>query len=308
MRVHYGSKYYTYKREERYAFRPIEEKDGKILVRNVNNKVSSFVWVPETFLSQMTVEVIPDALLNVMITEYQDGKRDVYVWVFRMDAIAANNLEAALMLRQDTISYLKNEYLNNTSMVYVGECLTAMNNPTDDKLLNFAEYDKIVMDHSISVYLSDTTKDILELFPKKFLTEVDSTLKELTKFNSTNVQGYCSTLEELFNTNDFIANFRSIFNIQQVDYNIILGPESYDENGDIVLNSKQKKHLEDMLRKNITNITVIEYDHDIDLKNIVDKKHILLSDKSEKIFLITYDVIGNYPVESDIAEAMAQNE
>lgn len=308
MNIHFGSKYYTYKKEERFAFRPIEVNDDQVLVRNVNQDKVTTTFVPRTFLEQLTVEVLPDALLDIMITEYEDGRKDVYTWVFRIDAIAANKLEAALMLRQDVISHLKNEYmLNNDSQIIVGECLTAMNNPTDDKLMDFAEYHRVVKDHSVSVYLSDTTEDILGCFPESFLEDVNDVLADLAKLNSNQIQGYCENIKQLFEENDFIANYRSLFNIQQVDYPIILGSESYNQDGDIVLNGKQHEMLENMLRKKITNVKVLEYDHDIDIKSIVNQKHILVSDKTEKIFLITFDIIGLYPMPDDVVEAMESN-
>lgn len=308
MNIHFGSKYYTYKKEERYAFRPIEVNDDKVLVRNVNQDKVTTTFIPKTFLEQLTVEVLPDALLDIMITEYEDGRKDIYAWVFRIDAIAANKLEAALMLRQDVISHLKNEYmLNNNSQIMVGECLTELNNPTDDKLMDFAEYHKIVKDHSVSVYLSDTTEDILGCFPQSFLEDVNDVLADLAKLNSDQIHGYCENIEQLFKENDFIANYRSLFNIQQIDYPIILGPESYNQDGDIELNSKQHEMLENMLRKKVTNVKVLEYDHDIDIKNIVSQNHILVSDKTEKIFLITFDTIGLYPMPDDVVEAMYNN-
>ena len=119
-----------------------------------------------------------------------------------------------------------------------------------------------------------------------------------------NIKGYCRSLKELCKDNHFIEAYRSLFNITTIDWSIVLGKQSFNEDGDIILNSKQIKAIEDMIRKYITDVKVIEYGYDVDISKIVSYAHIIVSDVNEKIYLIAYRVIGDYPVDDDIAKAM----
>ena len=77
-----------------------------------------------------------------------------------------------------------------------------------------------------------------------------------------------------------------------------------DKDGVITLNSKQISRLEDLLRAYITDVKVLKYDKDIDISKIVSKTHIMISDETENIYLVSYIVKEAYPVDNDIARAM----
>ena len=105
--------------------------------------------------------------------------------------------------------------------------------------------------------------------------------------------------------NDFIGNYRSIFNITQIDFPIVLGKESYNAEGDIILNEKQKQRLEDMLRRYISkNIKVIKYDKDIDISKIVNVQHVVVCDSENQIYLIAYTIEGYYTNNEDDAQVL----
>ena len=118
------------------------------------------------------------------------------------------------------------------------------------------------------------------------------------------IKGYCETLEQLFDENNFMFNYRLLFNIAQVDFPIELD-DNTDNEGIITLNNKQIQRLEeDVLRQYITDVRVLKYDKDIDVSKIVDKTHIMISDETENIYLVSYVVTGSFPVDNDIARAM----
>ena len=166
------------------------------------------------------------------------------------------------------------------------------------------EFDKVDFNYTISLYIDDTLDSIFNIIPKRVQKKFDKILAKLSSKNSALISGYCSTLRELFEDNKFIDAYRSIFNINQVDFPIILGKQSYNKDGDIILNSKQIKRIEDLLRKHISDVRVIEYDYDIDIKDIVSYSHILISDETQAIFLIAFNIVDEYPVDNDIEKAM----
>ena len=107
-------------------------------------------------------------------------------------------------------------------------------------------------------------------------------------------KGATESLNQLWEENDFIGNYKSLFNIVQIDFPIVLGKESYNADGDIVLNEKKKQRLEDMLRRYISDIRVIKYDKDIDISKIVNVQHVVVCDETNQIYLIAYSVDGYY--------------
>ena len=100
-----------------------------------------------------------------------------------------------------------------------------------------------------------------------------------------------------------MINYRYIFNITQVEFVVDIG-NNKTEDGEIILNNKQIKMIEDILRKYITDVHVIKYDKDIDISKIVTNTHLMISDKMGVIYLISYVANGDYPIDNDIESSM----
>ena len=303
--VSFGTKFQVFEGDKRIVYRALRfediEETSVVMVDCATGKLSTFTV---DYVSDAMVKLEPDALINLMITSYSDdGANDVYAWVYRADSVIAGNVEPAIILRQDVYSYLKNP-LAMDGKIYVGDCLTQFTMPNGDKLMSVNEFDKVDFNYTISLYIDDTLDSIFNIIPKRVQKKFDKILAKLSSKNSALISGYCSTLRELFEDNKFIDAYRSIFNINQVDFPIILGKQSYNKDGDIILNSKQIKRIEDLLRKHISDVRVIEYDYDIDIKDIVSYSHILISDETQAIFLIAFNIVDEYPVDNDIEKAM----
>ena len=116
------------------------------------------------------------------------------------------------------------------------------------------------------------------------------------------IVGAVDNLEQLLIDTDFMVRYREIFNIAQID--LPIEPDQISENGSVTLNEYQTKIIEDMLRKYIHIVKVIEYAKDIDVSKIVSFKHIMISDRSQTIYLVAYEEIGDYVIDEDIARAM----
>lgn len=290
-------------------FRLIKYKNSDTAVLK-NLETGMEMIIPKNSLLSNYVKLDPDAVLNIMITHYNsngfDGN-DVYAVVYRTNTIISGKVEPDLILRQDIYSYVKNP-LAVDGKIYVGDCLTQYTLPDGDmKLMDLFDFSDVVKNDSFNLYSDDTLDDIFEIIGKK-VKPYDEELKKLyDSRNSEMIVGYKPTLMELCEDNHFIEAYRSLFNITAIDWPIVLGKQSYNSDGDIILNSKQKKALEDLLRKHITDISVIEYGYDVDISKIVSYSHIMVSDSTEKIYLIAYTVVDDYPVDDDIAKAMGVN-
>lgn len=296
-----GAKFQTFENDVRKVVRLTKYKNDNTVVVLDENGVKTIL--PIGVLKEKYVELSPDAFLNLMITsnDNYDGQ-DVYACVNKALDLALGKQEPSLILRQDIYSYAKNP-LSMGNVVWVGDCLTDNTMPGDGKLVDMMEFTNIDKKDYFYLYSNDTIDDIFTIIGKD-AKKYDTVLAELVERNSDTIKGYCSTLRQLFEENGFINAYRSIFGIAQVDWPVVLGDESYNENGDIILNAKQIKAISDILRKYITNVKVIEYDYDIDVSEIVAFKHIMISDEKQKIYLIAYEEAGNYPVDNDIARGM----
>ena len=303
-----GSKYQSFDGDKRIVYRAIKALDNdQVELLNLETKETITKSIDE--LSSSMIEILPDAIIDIMLTESDndDGGiyNDIYACVYRCDEIVSDKFIPAIILRQDTYSYTKNGlYGQIGGKIYVGDCITREILPWDGPITDMCEFDKVNYNYSIYSYANDKLDDIFTCIPEEVLSKFNNVLKELTKKNSDTIVGYCNDLKYLFEDNKFIASYRSIFNIHQVYFPIVLGSQSYNDDGDIIINNKQKQKIENLIRKYIKNVKVIEYDHDIDVSEIVAYDHILLSDITENIYLIAYEVTGDYPTDPDVMHGM----
>ena len=303
-----GCKYQFYDKfseNDRTLYRLIRlENKGQSIIFKKCGTDEELIKTPEQ-VDNTAVEIQPDALLHIMWTKYENGDDDMYVRVFRTDTLNPEKLDdsLAVIMRQDCVSQVKAMF-GASMKVYVGECLTKdIIFNQEVSMTDLYDFDHVEADMLIYLYCDDTLDDVMKLVGKTAKI-FDDVFKGLSKKNSDIVIGYATSLAEFLEENGFIDAFRSIFGIVPIDFPIILGKESYDSDDNIILNKKQHSRLEDILRKHIKDVKIIDYDYDLDIRQIVNYPHIMVSDLQEKIYLITYNVIDDYPVDDDIAAAM----
>ena len=302
-----GEKFQIYIDDELRIRRIIKIKNEECFVLK-DTKSGETIIISKNDLYDKYVKLTPDAFLNIMITKEESYSNiednDVYFCVNRSCDLVHGSTIPSLLLRQNIYSIFKNQFATNND-IYVGDCLTIVNSEKNDieESMTFKEIKK---SYSIAMYIDDTVDDIIECISSKFKKEINTLLKKLKDNAMSNIKGFNDNIESLLEENDFIGNYYSLFNITKIDFPIILGKESYNDEGDIILNDKQHKAVEDLLRKYITNIKVIKYDKDIDISKIVSIDHVMVCDSNNEIFLIAYECTGYYVNENniDIAKSM----
>jgi hypothetical protein len=301
-----GTKYQTFENEELKVRRIVKMKDDDTYVLKENGVEEKFIISGEE-LTDKYIRITPDAFLNIMITKEPEFEgndvNDVYFCINRATDITLGVQEPSLILRQNIYSKFKNITSTMFSDVYIGECATIVNS-SKEELLEFMTFESIVKQFSIATYLDDSQDDILRCIPNKFKKDINATLCSIKSMMPEMCKGTTETIEQLWEENDFIGNYKSIFNITQIDFPIVLGKDSYNSDGDIVLNDKQKQRLEDMLRRYISNIKVIKYDKDIDISKIVNIQHVVVCDSENIIYLIAYTVDGYYAEDDSQAQIL----
>ena len=295
-----GTKYQTYIDDELVVLRLVNIKSENkfTMVDREGNKLS----MTKEELDKC-IKLDSDALLCLMTTTLDEDVRDIYACVHRTDDMRNGVKEPVMILRQNIYSSSKNAF--NAGMdIYVGECLANPKFDNDEQFKSLLEFNTIDDTLSVALYVDDKFKDIKQFITGHNARKFDEVLRTIKSNNTQSMlKGYCETLDQLFEENNFMFNYRMIFNIAQVDFPIELDNNT-DKDGVITLNSKQISRLEDLLRAYITDVKVLKYDKDIDISKIVSKTHIMISDETENIYLVSYIVKEAYPVDNDIARAM----
>ena len=295
-----GTKYQTYIDDELVVLRLVNIKSENkfTMVDREGNKLS----MTKEELDKC-IKLDSDALLCLMTATLDEDVRDVYACVHRTDDMRNGIKEPVMILRQNIYSSSKNAF--NAGMdIYVGECLVNPKFDNDEQFKSLLEFNTIDDTLSVALYVDDKFKDIKQFITGHNARKFNEVLRTIKSNNTQSMlKGYCETLDQLFEENNFMFNYRMIFNIAQVDFPIELDNNT-DKDGVITLNSKQISRLEDLLRAYITDVKVLKYDKDIDISKIVSKTHIMISDETENIYLVSYIVKEAYPVDNDIARAM----
>ena len=295
-----GTKYQTYIDDELVVLRLVNIKSENkfTMVDREGNKLS----MTKEELDKC-IKLDSDALLCLMTATLDEDVRDVYACVHRTDDMRNGVKEPVMILRQNIYSSSKNAF--NAGMdIYVGECLANPKFDNDEQFKSLLEFNTIDDTLSVALYVDDKFKDIKQFITGHNARKFDEVLRTIKSNNTQSMlKGYCETLDQLFEENNFMFNYRMIFNIAQVDFPIELDNNT-DKDGVITLNSRQISRLEDLLRAYITDVKVLKYDKDIDISKIVSKTHIMISDETENIYLVSYIVKEAYPVDNDIARAM----
>jgi hypothetical protein len=301
-----GIKVYKYEGDELQTYRIIKSKEDNVYLQSLDKKGKLEVVTNDQLNSQY-VQLTPDAFMNIMSTTSKgpngDDIKDVFVCIHK-SAEMLKNPDPHMVIRQNCLSNSKGGFVN-TMDVYVGDCYRDDTLMAGTTMRDIMEFDKIENTFSVGLYVDDTMTTIFKCIPQEIDKKFADILKVIKASNKSKmVKGFSLTLTELLNDNNFMLNYRALFNILQVDFPIVIDERSTNDEGNIVLNKKQQKKLEDTIGQYIKVIAVIKYDRDIDVAKIVSYNHIMISDKSGIIYLIAYQKIGDYKVDNDIADAL----
>lgn len=241
------------------------------------------------------VEIRPDALMNILVTDSEDieGGADIYICLHKIDQLAEGNQVPSVIIRQNVID---DEDTGKPEQVVAtlrigGAAFDPFN---EGKCKEFMALKEVDACYSMYLYVDDTLDTICKII------EVCDVNDELTKaFNHIRnklglaadiVEGLCSNIRELMTTQHFMYYFRAMFNITQVDWPVEFSQTKY-EGDTIKFNNKQTQKLAELLDMNpdqLHNAFALRYEKDIDISKIVSYKHILISDSTEKIYLVVY--------------------
>lgn len=303
MNIITGYRYQIYDGDDLKIYRLIRYiNEDTVLLKNQDDP-SDTAKIAVEELNNKYVKLNADALMNLMITDVDSAKdSDVYVCINKTTNLAANSNTPDLICNQCAYNGFKNMY-DTHGNIYVGDCVTT-DTAMGGSIVDYFTFKEISYTASMAIYVDDTIDTIINAISPVVMKRINAQLSMIKSNNAMHptIIGYVDNLKDLLVNNDFIIRYREIFNIAQTS--IMIDPNNVDSTGSIILTEEHRKFIEDMIRQYIHIVKVIKYGKDIDVSKIVSLKHIMISDESQTIYLVAYEVIGDYVIDEDIAKAM----
>ncbi len=164
---------------------------------------------------------------------------------------------------------------------------------------------EIIYSDYINFYRTDTLDDILKFV---HISKFDTVLWEL--FNdyirsSGKVEdtfknesgGWCKNLKTLLRQNNFQNDLNEMLGITDVDFIIepyIIEKTLPSGNAYLSLTDNLKDWLSSIYKVSINDVSILEYNHDINLADFNNARYLLIRDKSLKLYLVVYTMAGKY--------------
>ena len=280
--INIGSKYFRFNEEtnefEILRVYSIVEEKGLVKYFTSTGERKTIDW--KKLLEEYKL-LRPDAVFSALIVNVS-GEKDVIV------ALVSTEGEIRVICRQNIFDFFANNTKKIAGMFYVGVSVSRETCPANINFEDIMGCDGINFQRLIYVYLDDTLDDILKLFNHNKFNAVLRNLSMTRRvINGEIAQGYCKTLRELLESNNFMYDFRKNFGIIELPFPI-------DEDKDM-LSSENTLFLENEFKKNIMETYVIRYSREIDLHSIK-REYVLAAsatDKYNKIYIIGYDTYDN---------------
>lgn len=308
LKLNIGSKYQIFSSETDYRIvRSVSQpKKTKLKVLEEDGSISEIDLADDNVFpieSAAVASIFGCKMTNIGVGA-GDHYYDVYTVLFKKD----NTDIPAMVLRQnildDSPATIGNYIV--VGMNFIGEEL--IKNPDMQSYIFDEEYDKdgnptkeseIIIGVGVELYVDDTYENIIKLikaYDSNILDQLEDIFTKMKPYDSekNKIVGYCKDLDEFFKYLAFNENYRYIFGVASVDFDIDLG-DNIDEDGNVSLNKKQISALEDRFQTYMTNVKCIKYDNDIDIVELIMSPHVMIHDKNFIMYLVTYDVIRKYP-------------
>lgn len=258
----------------------------------------------------------PDGIATFSVVNIKDNKgklcKDVIVTAskFLNIELKISNVPYAVC-RQNITDVFYNLLSKDENDTLVGMSINMDNCPSNfDFRLMFAA-DNIVYSEFINFYRLGTLKDILRLVNiKKYNTVLEDLYNrhieyikrpELSFKNEHG--GWCKDIKTLLTQNNFMSDVNQMLGITQVEFNIkdYLIDVSKDDIKYQIASDELRLWLSSIYKINITEVAIMEFDHDVNLADFNDNRYILVRDNTDKLYLMVYTINGEF-FEADLEE------
>lgn len=276
MKIYLGDKFYRYDEET--------DKIDIIRIKKIQNE-NLFSYEKENVSYKITREELlknytklrPDGTVAFTIVNLENKLKDVIVTLYRTKDLQDGIAIPYCACRQNIFDMFTNQVQKGKTM-YVGVSVSQETMPDDTPFEIVLACNGIDYVNQVSVYLDDTLEDLLSFVNKP---KFDLVLTNIHN-NVTNkdIQGYCTSLRQLLEENDFMYDFLRAYNIIRVNFAI--------DKDSTELDPFRREYIEGIIKEEMFKTYVVKYDKEINL-NKIERSHIIVSDKNKEIFIIAYD-------------------
>ena len=306
-----GMKYFKYDDDDDLRVYKLIKTDP-IVLKEIGYEEKTIGFNKESDLTDSYIRLNPDALIIFNMVRIRDLK-DVIVTVYRKTEIRNADTVPYSVCRQNITDFFANSL--DPKMGCYGVNVTKETIPQGVKIEQLTACDGIESNDTIAYYMGDSLKDLLGLLRKDRINEYDSILYNLfndhirytAKSNGGElyityasskrcIHGYCKTLKDLLELNNFMFDLMRGFNIYPLDIDLTASEKAG------YLTVDEIDILERLICKNITRDAktqlIIKYDKDIDLDRI-NGEYLLIYDVTNTLYVVAFSTYGKYhiPVE-----------
>lgn len=244
-----------------------------------------------------------------------DKLKDVIVTASSLLDIKIGNMVPFCICRQSVTDIFYNLFCTDESDMMVGMSISKSTTPANFNYAQLMACDGIKHTDTVNAYRTDTIDDILNLIDTLKYDAIleDLYIKHVSASKNPSLifkehdKGWCRKLRLLLEQNNFQTDINEITGVTDLDFNI----EDYAVTKLIPNTEEEYTSLDDsltewlsfMFKIKIEDITILEYDHDIDMGEFHNANYLFLRSKSKKLYLAVYTFDQKYLV-SDLEKMM----
>lgn len=261
----------------------------------------------------------PDGLIMFSIVDVDAGNgtnmNDVIVALYNMKALKEDKDNIPYCVcRQNVNDIFYDMHNPNSGTVYAGLCISKDTCPEHIDYGIMTRCNSMQYTYGVNVYIDDTLDDILSCvkltkYDHALDTIYEAYLKAYTsnplisrvdKLDHKSLHGYCTTLRQLLEENNFMYDFNTCFGVTPLGFEL-----TYVDQDKTTLDSNSLAALSYLFRLNMVSSLVVPYAKDIDLDDI-QGTYVLVKEPSNKLYIIAYTTDGEYAESEDAVKIMSQ--
>jgi hypothetical protein len=265
-------------------------------------------------LKENYTPLTPDAVATAVIAKVQmpDGSmyKDVFVTADRFNNMKIGDAIGDLqwpfcVCRQSVTDFFHNMAIADESEMLVGVSVNQLDCPSNFDYRNMFAASEMDYIDFVNFYMTDTVDDILSMINVKKFDEVleglfkdyVKTIKDPASVFKKEVGGWCRDLSTLLHENNFQMDLDEMLSILSIDFKL----SDYFVEKDlptaegvkyISLTDDCAKWLSSIYEENIKDVTVLEYDHDINLGDFKNGRYGLIRDNTNQVYVCLYTTTG----------------
>ena len=246
-----------------------------------------------------------------------DSERDVVLILYKMIELKIMGMNSPYAICRQSINdfFADLVFENPEDNNLVGISCSRENCPANVDFNQLAACNEILYSNVVYLYRDDTLDSILQVIP--LLSKINNVLDKLLwkhikvvtpkplidlKYNKNTkyVDGWCKDLRTLLKENNFMADFNSMCDIVEVDFNL----ENYlntRDSGVKELSYPALLFFDEVFKVNAVETRVIKYNYTIDISKFNNTNYVFLRDNTGSVYLVVYLVNGEF-LEKELEE------